>query len=333
MSRRPIRPSDVQGINTGYLKPGQDIPFVVEPLVKGVNLALWAQNNRELIERMLLSHRAVLFRGFEVKTADDFKRSVLATSSGELLEYTDRSSPRHEVGDGIYVSTIYPADRRINLHNEGTYWLTWPLKIYFCCLCPPDQGGETPIADVRKVFGRLDPSIRSKFIDKQVMYVRNFNDGFGLSWQETFQTTVRDEVEAYCQSNAIEVEWKAGDRLRTRQVRPAVRKHPRTGELIWFNHGAFFHIAAREPVLRKELLELFDEQDLPYMTYYGDGTPIDHSVIELITKAYQEEGVAFSWRLGDVLLLDNMTVAHGREPYEGNRRIVVAMAEPFGENQ
>src|SRR5215470_5257113 len=181
MARKPIGLSAGQEVNTGYLKPGQAIPLVVEPIVERVDLAQWAQANRECIEGLLLNHRAVLFRGFDVKTVADFKHFALATSSGELLEYTDRSSPRHEVGDGIYVSTIYPADRRINLHNEGTYWLAWPLKIYFCCLGPPDQGGETPIADVRKVFERLDPDIKSNFIDKQVMYVRNYNDGFGLT--------------------------------------------------------------------------------------------------------------------------------------------------------
>ncbi len=327
--RKGLTLSNEGVVKTDYLITGRPIPFVAEPLVDRINLAVWARENRDLLDQLLLDHRAVLFRGFDVKTVNDFKDFVHATSNEELLEYSDRSSPRYEVQDRIYVSTIYPADQRIKLHNEGTYWLTWPMKIYFCCLQTPDQGGETPIADVRKVFERIDIAIRERFILKGVMYVRNYNDGFGLSWQEVFQVTDRASGEAYCRKNAIDFDWKDGDRLRTRQVRPAVRNHPRTGEAIWFNHASFFHLASREPEVRRGLLGMFEEQDLPYMTYYGDGSIIDSAIIDHINDAYEMEKVVFPWRVGDILMLDNMSISHGREPYKGKREVVVAMAEPY----
>jgi alpha-ketoglutarate-dependent taurine dioxygenase len=294
-------------------------------------LSTWARENQVKVESLLLEHRALLFRGFDITTPADFKAVVLATSDGNLLEYTDRSTPRYTVTDGVYVSTIYPADQRIDLHNEGTYWISWPLKLYFCCLKAADQGGETPIADVRAVLSRIDPVVRQRFSDKKIMYVRNYNDGFGLTWQEVFQTNDSLEVEAYCRKNAIEFEWKDGARLRTRQVRPATRNHPRTDEMVWFNHGAFFHISARDEGVSKGLLGMFDEQDLPYMTYYGDGTSIAESDIHHISDAYESERIVFAWEPGDILLLDNMSVAHGRQPYSGERRIIVAMAEPHTE--
>jgi alpha-ketoglutarate-dependent taurine dioxygenase len=330
--RKPISVSPVAAVKSDYMKPGQAIPFVVEPLTTGVDLAAWASDNKPLIDTLLLKHRALLFRGFDLGTVNDFKNVAMATCDGELVEYNDRTSPRHEISDGVYISTIYPADRRINLHCEGSYSLAWVLKIYFCCLKSPGQGGQTPIADVRKVFERISPSTIDRFREKQVMYVRNYNDGLGLTWQEAFQTTDQARAEAYCRENKIEFEWKGRSRLRTRQVRPAVRRHPRTGEWLWFNHAAFFHISAREPEVREGLLKIFDEEDLPYMTYYGDGTPIETSVIEEIKEAYRKEQVVFPWLEGDILLLDNMSVAHGREPYKGDRRIVVAMAEPYCED-
>jgi alpha-ketoglutarate-dependent taurine dioxygenase len=333
VSRKPIDLSRREAVKADHLKPGQPIPFVVEPLADRINLMAWARDNREFIDSLLLKHRALLFRGFDVNTVADFKNFATLTCNGGLLEYNDRSSPRHEVGDRVYVSTVYPAGRRINLHNEGSYWFAWVLKIYFCCLKAAEQGGETPIADVRRVFDRLSSSVKESFEQKGVMYVRNYNDGFGLTWQEAFQTGNRAEVEAYCQHNEIESEWKEGGRLRTRQVRPAVRQHPRTGEPVWFNHAAFFHISSREPEVREGLTEAFDEQDLPYMTFYGDGTPIEASAIEEIKEAYQQEKIIFTWRDGDVLLLDNMSIAHGRESYKGDRRIVVAMGEPYREDK
>lgn len=332
MPRKPINLLQGDTVKTRYLNPEQAIPFVIEPLVDRIDLPVWAYDSRALIDALLMEHRALLFRGFDVKSPSDFKRFAAATCNGELLDYNDRSSPRHEIGDKIYVSTIYPADRKINLHNEGSYWLAWVLKIYFCCLKAPESGGETPIADVRQVFARLDPTITESFRRKQVMYVRNYNDGFGLTWQEVFQTNDPAKVEAYCCRNEIEYEWKGERRLRTRQVRPAVRQHPQTGEWVWFNHAAFFHISSREPEVHQGLLDAFDEQDLPYMTYYGDGMPIEPSIIEEVKEAYQQEKRVFAWQEGDILMLDNMSVAHGREPYTGPRQVIVAMGEQYQES-
>jgi alpha-ketoglutarate-dependent taurine dioxygenase len=42
---------------------------------------------------------------------------------------------------------------------------------------------------------------------------------------------------------------------------------------------------------------------------------------------YREAAVCFAWQKGDLLMVDNMLVAHGRAPFTGPRRILVAMAE------
>lgn len=331
--RKILAESQESWIKTGYLLSGKEIPFMVQPAMDGMNLIEWAEGNRAFVEELLLQHRAVLFRNFDVKSVEEFEAFVLATSDGDLLEYRDRTTPRHSEGgqsERIYISTIYPSEQHINPHNEGTYWVKWARKLYFCSLTVAEQGGETPIYDVRKVYERIDPKVRSRFIEKGWMLVRNFNDGFGLTWQEVFQTEDREAVEEYCNNNSIDFEWKGDDRLRTHSIRPAVHKHPETGEFVWFNHAAFYHYSSLEPSMREGLLAEFSEKDLPYNTCYGDGTPINPDDVEHIRAAYQEEKVIFPWQEGDILLLDNMTIAHAREPYVGDRRIVVAMTEPVG---
>jgi alpha-ketoglutarate-dependent taurine dioxygenase len=161
------------------------------------------------------------------------------------------------------------------------------------------------------------------------MYVRNFGDGFGLPWQTVFRTEDRARVEEHCREVGIEVEWKEGDRLRTRAVRPAVSRHPRTGETVWFNHATFFHVTTLEEGVRRALLADFDPEDLPTNTFYGDGSPIEDEVLEHLREAYRRETVALAWRPGDIMLVDNMLAAHGRRPYAGPRRTLVAMGEPM----
>lgn len=326
--RRAVSVSTESLVTTGYLKPDSPLPLVIQPAVKGLDPAAWAAGRRDWLEDQLLSHGGLLFRHFDIRTASDFEAVVRAVA-GDLLEYRERSSPRSEVADRVYTSTDYPANQRIFLHNENSYQNAWPLRIFFFCLAPSEQGGETPIADCRKIFARIDPHIRQRFMEKKIMYVRNFGEGMGLPWQTVFQTTDREAVEQHCRSVGIQVEWKNQNRLRTRTVRPAILKHPRTGELVWFNHATFFHVTTLPDSIRESMLAEFTEEDLPTNTYYGDGTPIEPSILDELREIYRQQTIAFPWEKGDVLMLDNMLVAHGRAPFIGTRRVLVAMTDPI----
>lgn len=315
-------------IRAECLRPDGLLPLVIEPNRGGVSLVAWALENREFLRERLLRHGAILLRDFGVASVEDFA-GFTAAAANEVMEYRERSSPRHEVGANIYTSTDYPASQKIFPHNEHSYSLHLPLTLFFCCLTPAQRGGETPLADCRKVLERIAPEVREEFRRRKWMYVRNFGDGFGLSWQTVFQTTERGEVEAYCRRNAIEAEWKEGNRLRTRQVRPAIAAHPSSGEEVWFNHLTFFHVSTLEPIIRDVMLESFAEEDLPNNTYYGDGAPIEPDVLEHLREAYLRESVSFGWRQGDVVMLDNMLTAHARAAYAGPRRVLFAMADPY----
>jgi alpha-ketoglutarate-dependent taurine dioxygenase len=327
--RKLVRLSEEELVTASYLNQGQQLPLVMRPHSDNLDLPEWAGNNRERIERVLEKDGAILFRGFDLKSVAEFERFVRAVS-GDVLAYNERSSPRSRISGRIYTSTDYPPDKRIFLHNEQSYNLTFPMKIFFFCAQAPEGGGATPIADTRRVFERITDEIKKSFMERKYMYARNFGDGFGLSWQEAFQTASRSEVEEYCRGNQIEYEWKEGNRLKTRQVRKVAIQHPKTGEWVWFNHLTFFHISTLERGIQEEILKAFAEEDLPNNTYYGDGLSIDAEVMERLREAYEKERVRFDWEEGDVLMLDNMLIAHGREPYIGERRVAVGMAEVWG---
>ena len=327
-SRRAVSGAPEKLIKEETLRPGQSLPLLIKPAIEGVNLVEWAQNNRQFIEVQLFTHGGLLFRNFDVKDVTHFEQFVKATSN-ELLTYRERSSPRTQISGNIYTSTDYPAGQRIFLHNENSYQQTFPLKIFFFCVTAAQSGGETPIADCRRVLRRISPEIQERFRERGGWkLVRNLGDDVGLSWQTTFQTTDKSEVEQYCRKAGIESEWVDG-RLRTSQVRPVVATHPSTGEVVWFNHATFFHVSTLEPTVQQDLLAQFQEEELPAQTYYGDGSSIEPSVLAQLREAYLQETTMFPWQRGDILMLDNMLVAHGRQPFSGSRKIVVGMADPF----
>jgi alpha-ketoglutarate-dependent taurine dioxygenase len=307
------------------------LPLVVRPVIDELDLIDWAKDNRDLIERKLHRHGALLFRGFRIETATQFEQLSRTICPDLFGEYGDL--PREGVGGKVYGSTPYPADKTILFHNESSHMQRWPLKIFFYCLTPALQGGETPFVDCRRAYQLLDGKLRERLAQKQLMYVRNYIDGLDVSWQSFFRTNERAVVEEMCRKAMMDCEWRNGSGLRTRQIRPAVAEHPKTGEMVLFNQVQLHHVSYLEPELRASLLTMYGEDELPRSLYYGDGSPIEASVLEEIDEVYRQTAASFAWQRGDILLLDNMLTAHGRNPYVGERKIVVAMGEMIGDAQ
>jgi alpha-ketoglutarate-dependent taurine dioxygenase len=289
------------------------------------SLTDWIAAEREFLDGLVHTHGAVLLRGFS-DAGDEDIRKVVTLLSGPPLDYTERSSPRSEVAAGIYTSTDYPAEKRIFLHNEQSYNLRFPERLYFHCRDAADQGGETLLADSRRVLSRIPADTRERFAREGYLLVRNYRPHMGLPWQDVFQTADRSDVARYCATNGIDVEWLGPDELRTTQRREVVAAHPVTGESCWFNHLTFFHVSTLGDEIADLLVEAYGEDGVSTNTFHGDGTPIAPEVLTALRDAYERECVAPPWRTGDLLVVDNLLASHGRAAFTGSRRVVVSMA-------
>ncbi len=329
--RKGVNLEQLSNVSMGQLEPGQPLPLLIQPAAAEVDLVEWGASNRELIEQNLLRHGAILFRGFALDSVKEFERFAAAVCPQLFGEYGDL--PREELGGKVYGSTPYPADETILFHNESSHMHQWPMLIWFYCVTAASAGGESPILDCRKIYQLLEPSIRDVFESKGLLYVRNFTPGLDVSWQDFFHTNDRAVVEQYCRQAGINYEWKGEQGLRTSQVGPAVVWHPQTGEPAFFNQLQLHHISCLAPAVRESLLAMMDEAELPRNVYYGDGSPIEDSVMTYIGQLYRENAVSFPWQPHDVLMLNNMLVAHSRNPYSGERKIVVALGELVSQSE
>jgi hypothetical protein len=300
-------------------------PILVEP-AEDVELRFWLQANPQLIDKWLMEYGGILFRGFHISGISGFEESFRA-ACGELLEYKERSSPRRTVEGRIYTSSDLPETEAIFPHNENSYQSTWPMRIGFFCAAPPVEGGATPLVSSRLLYSVVPSMIRTQFEQKGLLYIRRYSGIFGLSWQEAFQTEDRTRVVEYCRTHGLQLAWGA-DQVETRGSRPAVVRHPLSDERLWFNHAAFFHASTVPKEIATLLLAQFGPERSPNDVRFGDGSAIDDSMIQEIRSITEKNRVRFPWKKSDFLLLDNMLTLHGRDPFKGERQIVVAMARP-----
>jgi alpha-ketoglutarate-dependent taurine dioxygenase len=279
------------------------------------------------IDELLARDGAVLVRGLGLSTPEEFETAV-RRSGDPVTSYRGGNTPRQSLSAGVFTSTEYPPRYEITLHNELSYAHRWPARLYFSCLVAAESGGATPICDGRGLLADLEPRVRERFAARGVAYHQFLHGGygFGKSWQDTFETSDRGAVEEFLREARAEVGWAADDQLRVVLRRPGVRTHPVSGEEVWFNQADQWHPSNLPPEEAEVLLSVIrDEEDLPHRATYGDGSPISPEDLASVRAAAGRHRLAVPWRAGDLMIIDNMLVLHGREPYTGPRRVVVSM--------
>ncbi|MET0795355.1 MAG: amino acid adenylation domain-containing protein [Polyangiaceae bacterium] len=314
-------------IRASFLSPAREFPLVIEATSRDLDPTAWAREQRAFIEASLGKYGAVLFRSFALDTAQEFETFAEVIEPELFGSYGDL--PKKEGGRKTYQSTPYPEQQMILFHNESSHLSRWPRKQWFFCELPSIVGGATPIVDCREMLRSLPTALVHEFESKGLLYVRTFHPRLDVNWQAFFKTEERAEVESKLARAGVEWRWFEDDTLQTRTRCPAVIAHPVTGERSFFNQVQLHHVSCLEPEVRRDLLETVGLELLPRQVHFGDGSLIDDETMAIIGQTYEACAVRFAWKRGDVVMLDNMLAAHARDPYEGPRKIVVAMGAMF----
>jgi pimeloyl-ACP methyl ester carboxylesterase len=358
-ARRP--PSPGGAVREAPLGDEGHAPLVIQPGPAGdrsvAALLRWIEGNASEVRHKLTLHGALLFRDFEVDTAPAFE-SVARAVDPELKNDYLGTSPRNAITPYVFSASELPSYYPIPQHCEMSFTKHPPRRLFFCCLTPSSgPGGETPLADFRHVLRDLEPALRARFEAKGVRNIRNYAGPEGGSrldlwklkrWDEMFGTRDERVVEQKCRENGFDFAWRPGGQLTLTNTQPALKRHPVTGELAWFNHAQVFHLSAAAGEYRriaerlgKRRYEVLagvadtavrlkrraapDEEQAMHCTY-GDGAPIADDDMDRLRDAIWKNMAFFTWRRGDVVVIDNDSMSHGRMPYQGPRAVAVSWA-------
>ena len=287
--------------------------------------ARWAAEHRSALRAFVAEHGSLLVRGLGMRNVSETE--AVFRQLGSLMTETEAFAPRQCYAQGVYSSSKWPPNQPMCMHHELSYAFELPSLMLFACLVAPTGGGATPVADAASLLDALPAELVERFERLGWLLIRNYNDDIGASCADAFGTDDARAIEGYCRAHAIRFEWQGGGTLRTWQRRSATVRHPLTGQRCWFNQIGFLNEWTLAPEVREYLVDVYGEDGLPFNTRFGNGDPIGADVVQAINGAYEANTVRERWQAGDLLLVDNVRTAHGREPYEGPRDLVVAMAD------
>ncbi|MGW6737475.1 TauD/TfdA family dioxygenase [Streptomyces sp. NPDC055013] len=274
------------------------------------------------LSELLTEEKAVVFRGFDItsETLDDVLDRILPNRFGRAL----RPARERKTANVWKVSGEQP-HIAVRPYNKMSCTHAWPARIALFCHTAPAAGGATMLVDGARWLSSLALDLRERF-SPGVRYVRYLHDGSGLgvSWQNAFATTHREEVEVFLDGTGTEWRWTADGGIHVSRIRPAVITHPVTGD-VWFNQIHRWHPAGCGPV--DVLSRVLPVDRLPWNVTFADGSPISRDEVTQICESGAVATVDVPWNRGDLLLLDNVALAHGRRPFTGTRHVRAAMSD------
>ena len=284
--------------------------------------------SKTVVSDLINTHGFVVFRGYGIQSDQDFHRFVEGFGL-ENFKYAGSfpNAVRHNRTDRVFTANEAPPNVEIFLHHEMAQTLTFPGALFFFCEKAAESGGATPIcrSDLAlKTLETQNPTFIAKLRNVGVKYRNsmpseaNHESGQGRSWKDTLTVNSAHEAEEKLAALGYQFNWLEDGGLSVQTPALAAVDHFGRGKDVFFNQivaaAAGWTVAAddREPRL-----------------CFGDDSPIEHADLADTIKAAYQHTVDLKWQTGDVALLDNLKVMHGRRPFEGSRSVLASLCNPI----
>ena len=321
-----------ESIQTSSSDPMASEPPTV-PLLTPADLAIEPGQaldgpSKTVVSDLINTHGFVLFRGYDIKSDSDFHRFIESFGL-DNFKYADSFSNavRHNRTERVFTANEAPPSVEIFLHHEMAQTLTFPGALFFFCEEAAQSGGATPVCRSDLTLRTLEtnnPGFVAKLREVGVKYRNsmpseaNLESGQGRSWKDTLTVGSAQEAEEKLSALGYRFNWLDDGGLSVQTPALSAVDHFGRGKDVFFNQivaaAAGWTVAAddKEPRL-----------------CYGDDSPIQQDdLADAIDAAYRNT-VDLNWQTGDVALLDNLKVMHGRRPFEGSRSVLASLCNPI----
>jgi alpha-ketoglutarate-dependent taurine dioxygenase len=310
--------------------------FQVEPLAKsfgavispGEGNDLISEDSSELAE-LFRKYRCLVFRGFHA-TVDDFQRlTSMFTSDFQTYQgggFTVGPFSRSTVGNNktLLTATGKTQEFALPLHGELYYLGKPPDLIWFYSARSVSEGGETTVGDGAQIFRDLSESTARRFTERGIRYQRRLASG---DWQAAFQTEDASAVEAFCKAQGLELTWDA-DGSAVTHFRSSALRTDDSRNPAFISSLVLLALAEWAIVSGKAAAAMPEAKDLKpdFVVRWDDGSPLEPTILKDVVEACARNEVAVSWTDGDIMMVDNRSIMHGRRASSGrDRQILVRM--------
>ena len=285
----------------------------------------WLSANRRRLLEQLERHGVILFRGFPLGGDRDFDAALRAFELENFpYEGSLSNAIRRHRTERVFTANEAPPEVEIYLHHELAQTPVFPTRLFFFCEVAPESGGATPVCRSDWLLRRLRERVPEFVARCERLGVRYINimpaeedmeSGQGRGWCATLGAKNRAEAEVRLQSLGYGWSWFDGGVLRAcSPALPAVRTLP-GGKSVFFNQL----IAAWRGWSDSR-------NEAARSICFGDHSEIPDDDMRMAAEIAEELTVDLAWRTGDMALVDNMRVMHGRRPYSGQRRVLASLA-------
>ena len=284
--------------------------------------------SKTVVSDLINPHGFVLFRGYDVGSANEFHDFIECFGLPNFTYAESFSNAvRRNRTPRVFTANEAPPEVEIFLHHEMAQTLMFPGQLFFFCEQAPTAGGATPIGRSDLALATLEKA-RPDFVQKlRSLGVRYRNampasadlaSGQGRSWRDTLNVSNEGEAERRLTELGYNFRWlDDGDLSVQTPALLAVDEFGR-GKDVFFNQIVAAAAGWTNP----------DSDEEPRLCY-GDYSRIDTGDLDAAIAACYQHTVDLEWQTGDIALLDNLKVMHGRKPFSGNRSILASLCTPI----
>ena len=300
---------------------------LVFPLVLAADGPMSQQDLRAqsaMLMEQLGTHGAIVFRGCEVMDAQAFDDFVAGFGLPNFpYDESLSNAVRHNRTPRVFTANEAPQDVEIFLHHEMAQTPYFPSHLFFYCEQAAALGGATPLCRSDVLLEKLTQQL-PKFVARCRAHGARYSltmpaeadatSGQGRSWRQTLNVDAKEAAEARLTALEYSWQWMPDDAIRTTTPPLSLIRHAPSGNEVFFN----------------QLIAAFcgwqdQRNEGTRSVTYGDGLAFDDADVQSAIEIAYDLVFDLPWESGDVALIDNYQVMHGRRPFSGQRSVLASL--------